>query len=344
MHLRNYFKILLPYILWLTIIHNIITFATCNDTEMSIDTSETDLSPKIKLVKRLRTLLTDFLTEDQCIYFIDTYLQMFNDGATFAEIQEDVMTNAMDELTDEQLLAALGAYKKASKTLGSEKIMGLFSTCISVLTNNLTPFMNQVMTKIQIMKEANKGNNAINNNIFLMMNQFFTRKRCRTIFKRIMKKVGKEDFDLAYPFLSSFLKFDLISDLIEKRKKMEKYLVLILSLIMSLFCTNIFSSTVLTLPSSPSNQQYSTNCQSTQTEWLEWSSWGDCTDKCGSCGIHMRTRICLTTNSSCACPGTGTQIDYCNLNVCLYPRQTCCYNKVAQSFEGKFTCLNPKNG
>ncbi|CEF60010.1 Thrombospondin, type 1 repeat-containing protein [Strongyloides ratti] len=342
MYLYNYFKILLPFILWLIIISNVLIFVTCDDTT-SPELSNTEvISPKLKVIRRLRNLLTDFLTEEQCIYFIDTYLKMYNDGATFQEIQEDVMTNAMDHLDDEQLLAALGAYKKANKALGSEKLMTLGMTCIEVLKNNLTPFMNQVTEKMKLMKEENKGTNAINNNIFLMMNQFFTRKRCRTIFKRIMKKIGKEDFDLAYPFLNSFLKFDLISDLIEINL-MEKRLILIL-LLLCLFYTSILSSILLSLSSSSSNQQYLTNCGNAQTEWLEWSSWGECTDKCGSCGIHMRTRICLTTNSTCACPGSGTQLDYCNLNVCLYPRQTCCYNKIAQSFQGKFTCLTVQSG
>uniref|UniRef100_A0A0K0FCK1 Uncharacterized protein n=1 Tax=Strongyloides venezuelensis TaxID=75913 RepID=A0A0K0FCK1_STRVS len=118
-----------------------------------------------------------------------------------------------------------------------------------------------------------------------------------------------------------------------------------LSILLSfVFYSKVFSSILLTLSSSSSNQIYSTDCGNAQTEWLEWSSWGQCTDSCGSCGIHMRTRICLTTNSTCSCPGSGTQLDYCNLNVCLYPRQTCCYKKVARSFEGKFTCLSSQNG
>uniref|UniRef100_A0A0N5BQ66 Protein G12 n=1 Tax=Strongyloides papillosus TaxID=174720 RepID=A0A0N5BQ66_STREA len=200
MDIRNYFKVYLPYILWLTI-----TF--------SITISAEELTPKIKLVRRIRNLLTDFLTEEQCIYFIDTYLEMYNNGATMEDIKNDVMTNAMDQLEDDQLLKALGAYKKASKSLGMDKLMTIGTTCINVLMNNVTPFMKQVMEKVQIMKEQNKGKNSINNNMFLMANQFFTKNRVRTIFKRIKNKIGKEDFDLAFPFLSDFMKFDLISDL-----------------------------------------------------------------------------------------------------------------------------------
>uniref|UniRef100_A0A0N4ZW76 Uncharacterized protein n=1 Tax=Parastrongyloides trichosuri TaxID=131310 RepID=A0A0N4ZW76_PARTI len=120
--------------------------------------------------------------------------------------------------------------------------------------------------------------------------------------------------------------------------------LLFLSIILALIIANVFCADLLTLASSSLTQTYNTNCATAETEWLEWSSWGQCTDTCGSCGIHMRTRICLTTNSSCACSGAGTQLDYCNLNVCVYPRQTCCYQKTAQSYQGKFTCLTATSG
>ncbi|ETN84676.1 hypothetical protein NECAME_06775 [Necator americanus] len=37
--------------------------------------------------------------------------------------------------------------------------------------------------------------------------------------------------------------------------------------------------------------------------WLAWSEWTTCSDACGSCGVHMRTRTCLTTTTECVCPG-----------------------------------------
>ncbi|KAH7694702.1 Protein F35C11.7 [Aphelenchoides avenae] len=83
------------------------------------------------------------------------------------------------------------------------------------------------------------------------------------------------------------------------------------------------------------------SCNSVQTQWLEWSNWSDCTDTCGSCGIHMRTRVCLTPNTICSCEGIGTQLDYCNLDVCRYPRVSCCFNRTVQSYQGRFACLPP---
>uniref|UniRef100_A0A0N4ZW75 DUF1641 domain-containing protein n=1 Tax=Parastrongyloides trichosuri TaxID=131310 RepID=A0A0N4ZW75_PARTI len=131
-----------------------------------------------------------------------------------AEIEEFAMTNAMDMIEDDQLMMGLSAYTKINKAIGSDKTMSILTTLLNVVSNNLMPFANQVMAKMEIMKAAGKGINAINNNAFMMVNQFMTKKRCRTIFTRIVKKIDKDDFDKAYPYIKSFLKFDLIEDLL----------------------------------------------------------------------------------------------------------------------------------
>ncbi|RCN38726.1 hypothetical protein ANCCAN_15348 [Ancylostoma caninum] len=60
--------------------------------------------------------------------------------------------------------------------------------------------------------------------------------------------------------------------------------------------------------------------------------------------------------AGCTCPGyvaltsTGrertkitsresTTIEYCNLEICRYPRTTCCYNLKVTSYNGRFACL-----
>uniref|UniRef100_A0A1I7XED7 Thrombospondin-related adhesive protein n=1 Tax=Heterorhabditis bacteriophora TaxID=37862 RepID=A0A1I7XED7_HETBA len=32
------------------------------------------------------------------------------------------------------------------------------------------------------------------------------------------------------------------------------------------------------------------------TTWLVWSEWSTCSDDCGSCGVHVKTRTCLSTS------------------------------------------------
>ncbi|GMT14832.1 hypothetical protein PFISCL1PPCAC_6129, partial [Pristionchus fissidentatus] len=75
-----------------------------------------------------------------------------------------------------------------------------------------------------------------------------------------------------------------------------------------------------------------------ETRWLDWSAWSTCSDSCGSCGIRTRTRVCLSTSSSCSCVGEGLGIEYCNLSVCRYPRQSCCNSMRVTTVNGIFAC------
>ncbi|CAB3403858.1 unnamed protein product [Caenorhabditis bovis] len=74
--------------------------------------------------------------------------------------------------------------------------------------------------------------------------------------------------------------------------------------------------------------------------WLSWSDWSTCSDECGSCGVQLRTRTCLTTEPGCSCQGSSTGVQYCNLNICRYPRTTCCNNFRVTTYQGKFACLS----
>ncbi|CAI2340944.1 unnamed protein product [Caenorhabditis sp. 36 PRJEB53466] len=82
----------------------------------------------------------------------------------------------------------------------------------------------------------------------------------------------------------------------------------------------------------------STTC--TTATWLAWSDWSTCSEECGSCGVQLRTRTCLTTDSTCTCSGSSTGIQYCNLDICRYPKTTCCNNFKVTSYLGRFACLN----
>uniref|UniRef100_A0A0K0D277 Thrombospondin type 1 domain protein n=1 Tax=Angiostrongylus cantonensis TaxID=6313 RepID=A0A0K0D277_ANGCA len=73
--------------------------------------------------------------------------------------------------------------------------------------------------------------------------------------------------------------------------------------------------------------------------WVTWSDWSTCSDECGSCGVRRRTRICLTKFPQCTCSGDSTTIEFCNVEICRYPRTPCCYNFQVSSYYGRFACL-----
>lgn len=87
-----------------------------------------------------------------------------------------------------------------------------------------------------------------------------------------------------------------------------------------------------------------------KASWLDWSAWSTCSSDCGSCGIQIRTRTCLTTVSSCSCSGcvspppptagsNSTDLQYCNVEICRYPRASCCFGFVVTTYNGVFSCL-----
>ncbi|KAK6058334.1 hypothetical protein COOONC_04096 [Cooperia oncophora] len=71
----------------------------------------------------------------------------------------------------------------------------------------------------------------------------------------------------------------------------------------------------------------------------------------------MRTRTCLTIDTRCVCEGyvrtsitiklylivkqvrQSTVVEYCNVEICRYPRSTCCYNFKVTTYNGIFACL-----
>ncbi|CAJ0607177.1 unnamed protein product [Cylicocyclus nassatus] len=103
--------------------------------------------------------------------------------------------------------------------------------------------------------------------------------------------------------------------------------------------TTLLVTTTSALPTITSTAPIAALCSESDASWLAWSEWSNCSDDCGSCGVHMRTRTCLTTVAGCGCEGQSTTIEYCNLEICRYPRSTCCYNLKVTSYNGRFACL-----
>ena len=52
--------------------------------------------------------------------------------------------------------------------------------------------------------------------------------------------------------------------------------------------------------------------------WAAWEAWSVCSVSCGG-GVRRRHRSChdpLPTHGGRYCPGSDTQEDYCNLDMC----------------------------
>ncbi|KAL3985171.1 Thrombospondin type 1 domain family protein [Acanthocheilonema viteae] len=76
-----------------------------------------------------------------------------------------------------------------------------------------------------------------------------------------------------------------------------------------------------------------------QAQWATWGAWSTCTDTCGAYGTRQRFRGCERTNEDCFCPGSISEMELCNLQPCLYPRNACRPNYTVSSVNQKFVCV-----
>uniref|UniRef100_A0A1I8AD20 ShKT domain-containing protein n=1 Tax=Steinernema glaseri TaxID=37863 RepID=A0A1I8AD20_9BILA len=73
--------------------------------------------------------------------------------------------------------------------------------------------------------------------------------------------------------------------------------------------------------------------------WGPWSAMSTCPDTCGSCAKATRTRVCMSlSENNCPCSGPSTREDYCGLEVCRYPRKSCCEYFKPMILDGKIAC------
>ncbi|KAK0404848.1 hypothetical protein QR680_017663 [Steinernema hermaphroditum] len=73
--------------------------------------------------------------------------------------------------------------------------------------------------------------------------------------------------------------------------------------------------------------------------WSQWSTSESCPDTCGSCAQVIRKRMCLSqVENNCPCSGPSTKLEYCGLDVCKYPRRSCCEPFKPAVMNGRIRC------
>uniref|UniRef100_A0AC35U6T7 Conserved secreted protein n=1 Tax=Rhabditophanes sp. KR3021 TaxID=114890 RepID=A0AC35U6T7_9BILA len=151
----------------------------------------TALTPKDKTINRVTALVSDFLSKDQL----------------------NTVATAFSVLKPTQISKAFPVYTTLSSAL-ADKLPVVISNMTTVGTNNLMPFITQVLAQISKMEANKKGKTAISNKVYSMINQFFTRKRARTIFIRVKDNIDPAVFTTVYQGVKTFVKIDLIADLL----------------------------------------------------------------------------------------------------------------------------------
>ncbi|KAK6039801.1 hypothetical protein COOONC_22693 [Cooperia oncophora] len=69
--------------------------------------------------------------------------------------------------------------------------------------------------------------------------------------------------------------------------------------------------------------------------WSEWKEVLSCNAECGSCGSQVFRRTCIGGSS---CRGNSRKEERCNIQVCDYPKPSCCPPFKLMLIEGQFAC------
>uniref|UniRef100_A0A915DLA0 Uncharacterized protein n=1 Tax=Ditylenchus dipsaci TaxID=166011 RepID=A0A915DLA0_9BILA len=141
---------------------------------------------KQKTINKIKNYISAFLTDSQLSSLCDLILAGFLAGKTTTEMANDAMNTVMNSLTMTQMQTGLGLMSGITKDFGSlDGAMAFMSPVATIAGNNLTPFMKQVTAKVNSMKAKGKGTTATTLQMYHMMNEFFTQKRCQTILQRV---------------------------------------------------------------------------------------------------------------------------------------------------------------
>uniref|UniRef100_A0A0N4XGX3 BOWMAN_BIRK domain-containing protein n=1 Tax=Nippostrongylus brasiliensis TaxID=27835 RepID=A0A0N4XGX3_NIPBR len=69
--------------------------------------------------------------------------------------------------------------------------------------------------------------------------------------------------------------------------------------------------------------------------WTAWKEVLQCNEECGSCGSRILRRTCA---SECPCSGPSKIEERCNIQVCDYPKPSCCPPFKLMMMAGEFVC------
>ncbi|KAI6182709.1 hypothetical protein M3Y97_00409900 [Aphelenchoides bicaudatus] len=90
----------------------------------------------------------------------------------------------------------------------------------------------------------------------------------------------------------------------------------------------------------PSGNPSGSSTKCTDGRWSEWKIKFPCSSECGACGRVQKERECLSFKNGKGCPCTGDYkvIEPCQIEVCRYPKPSCCPPFDLIHVDGVFAC------
>uniref|UniRef100_A0A914C172 Uncharacterized protein n=1 Tax=Acrobeloides nanus TaxID=290746 RepID=A0A914C172_9BILA len=164
--------------------------------------------PRATFIARIPRMLTSFLTAEQLGECFDLVTDSYFSGGDMSSLQSDLMDWAMSALDMPQLMSAMGVYNTLTTKLSDP--MALLGTLVTVMTNNLTPFMTQVQSQMDKLESQGRSRNATLRGAYIMCCQFLIKPNIQKIMNNLKKKFTQVQCDAAYASLNpTFLNLQL---------------------------------------------------------------------------------------------------------------------------------------
>uniref|UniRef100_A0A915DLI0 Uncharacterized protein n=1 Tax=Ditylenchus dipsaci TaxID=166011 RepID=A0A915DLI0_9BILA len=141
---------------------------------------------KQKTINKIKAYLSVFITDTQLSTVCDKAVADVLALKNTSVMATNAMNVVMNSLTFSQMMSGLSIITCITNSFGSlSNAMTFLPAVTTVASNNLTPFLNQVLAKNAQMAANGKGVTAQTESMYMMMNQFATVTRVGTILQRV---------------------------------------------------------------------------------------------------------------------------------------------------------------
>ncbi|KAI6171174.1 hypothetical protein M3Y97_01070500 [Aphelenchoides bicaudatus] len=162
---------------------------------------------QMKTIQILTNHVSSFLTQDQYLNITDTLAAQLYAGMTFEEIKAGAMTMAMGVLTSAQYSQAIAKATSLIFVLGASGIQAALSTLMTVISNNCTPFFNQLVEYVGTLRTQGMKQKGITKNGYRIVNSFASSQRIKTIFTRVSLQFSASQWKSLVSSLEGLIQF-----------------------------------------------------------------------------------------------------------------------------------------
>jgi len=158
-------------------------------------------------IKRLTTFVSNYFAYSQYQAIMNTLSSDVYNEESFDQIKSDAENEVMAQLTSSQYTAIMGKATTLILKMGASGATTALNKAITVLSNNLMPFFDQLQGYAKYLKNRGLKEQGVVKNGYRIVNSFASKKRIKTIFTRVSLQFSASDWKSIVSALTGILNF-----------------------------------------------------------------------------------------------------------------------------------------